>query len=140
MLTPQGAALEYAITQATKRDKRKRSTLDARPVPVDVTVPYNSRPVECSTYRSTICRGRGGRLPLSVRQVLGTSRDLYMESTGLLGATINLHTGVVARGTASWTQQARPLRCSFSFDPFHRCEQWWRPREVAWPPMSRPRV
>ena len=107
---------------------------------VNVTILSNSRPVECSTYRSTICRGRGGRLPLCVRRVLGTSCDLYRESIGLLGATINLHTGVVARGMASWTQQAWPLRCSFSFDPFHRFEQWWRPKEVTWSPMSRLQV
>ena len=88
-------------------------------VPVNVTVPSNFRSIKCSTYRSIICRGRGGRLPLSVKRVLKTSRNLYKESTSLLGAIINLHTGVVARGTASWTQQARPLRCSFSFNSFH---------------------
>ena len=34
-----------------------------------------------------------------------TSRELYMKSTGLLGATRSLdRSRVVARGTASWTQ------------------------------------
>ena len=100
MLIPQGMALEYAITQATKRDKRKRSTFNIWPIPVNVTVSYNFRPVKCSTYRSTICQGRIGRLPLSIKQVLGTSRNLYMESTCLLRAIINLHMGVVAKSTA----------------------------------------
>ena len=101
MLTPQGAALEYVITQARKQDKRKRSTLNARPVPIDVTIPYNLRLVKCSTYKSTICRGRISRLPLNIRQVLGSSRNLYIESTGLLGAMINLRTEVVAKNMAS---------------------------------------
>ena len=142
ILTSQGAALKYAITQATKWDKRKRLTFNARllPVSVDITVPSNSRPVKCSTYKSTIYRGCGDRLPLSIRQVLGTSRNLYIESISLLRATINLHMGVVARSTASWMQQAWLFRCSFSFNPFYYYKQWWWPREVVWPLMSRPWV
>ena len=124
IFTPQGAVLEYAITQATKRDKRKRSTFNARPlpIPINITILYNSKPVKYYTYKSTISQSCSGKLPLSVKQVLGTSRNFYIESIDLLGATINLHTEMVARGTVSWMKQARPLSCSFSFDLFHCCK------------------
>ena len=60
----------------------------------------------------TLADGRGGRLPLSVRRVLGTSRDLYRESTGLLGAMYEnspYERRVVARGKSCWTQQELDL-------------------------------
>ena len=88
-------------------------------IPVNFTILSNFKPVECSTYKSTIYRGRSGRLLLSIRRVLETSRNLYKESIGLFGATINLYTEVVAKGTTSWTQQAQPLQCNFSFNLFH---------------------
>ena len=83
---------------------------------VNITVVSNSKLVEFCTYKSTICQGRDSRLLLSIRQVLGTSRNFYKKYTSLLRSTINLHTEEVARGTASWTQQAWPLRYSFGFN------------------------